>query len=89
VRYFQGVPSPVKDPEKVDMVIFRENTEDVYAGIEWKAGSAEAQRSSPSSRARWARRSGQEAASASSRSRRSAASGWCARRIEYAVAQGR
>ncbi|MTV48812.1 isocitrate dehydrogenase (NADP(+)) [Heliobacillus mobilis] len=44
VRYFQGVPSPVKAPEKVDMVIFRENTEDVYAGLEWKAGSAEAQK---------------------------------------------
>ena len=35
VRWFQGVPSPVKHPEKVDMVIFRENTEDIYAGIEW------------------------------------------------------
>ncbi|MBM7865746.1 isocitrate dehydrogenase (NADP(+)) [Heliobacterium gestii] len=44
VRYFNGVPSPVKAPEKVDMVIFRENTEDVYAGLEWKAGSAEAQK---------------------------------------------
>lgn len=39
VRYFRGVPSPVKAPEKVDMVIFRENTEDIYAGIEWEAGS--------------------------------------------------
>ena len=39
VRYFEGVPSPVKAPEKVDMIIFRENTEDVYAGIEWPAGS--------------------------------------------------
>ena len=39
VRYFQGVPSPVRRPEKVDMVIFRENTEDIYAGIEWEAGS--------------------------------------------------
>jgi isocitrate dehydrogenase len=43
VRYFTGVPSPVKRPEKVDMVIFRENTEDIYAGIEYAAGSAEAQ----------------------------------------------
>jgi isocitrate dehydrogenase len=41
VRYFAGVPSPVKKPEAVDMVIFRENTEDIYAGIEWEAGSAE------------------------------------------------
>jgi isocitrate dehydrogenase len=39
VRYFQGVPSPVKNPEKTDMVIFRENSEDIYAGIEWEAGS--------------------------------------------------
>jgi isocitrate dehydrogenase len=42
VRYFDGVGAPVKEPEKVDIVIFRENTEDVYAGIEWKAGSPEA-----------------------------------------------
>ncbi|MBY7143846.1 NADP-dependent isocitrate dehydrogenase [Virgibacillus sp. NKC19-3] len=41
VRYFSGVPSPVKRPEEVDMVIFRENTEDIYAGIEWQKGSAE------------------------------------------------
>jgi isocitrate dehydrogenase len=44
VRWFKGVPSPVKHPEKVDMVIFRENTEDIYAGIEWAAGSAEAKK---------------------------------------------
>ncbi len=44
VQYFTGVPSPVKHPEKVDMVIFRENTEDIYAGIEFQAGSSEAQR---------------------------------------------
>ena len=44
VRYYQGVVSPVKDPGAVDMVIFRENTEDVYAGIEWQAGSDEANR---------------------------------------------
>ena len=42
VRYYPGVPSPVKEPEKVDMVIFRENTEDIYAGIEFKAGTPEA-----------------------------------------------
>ena len=41
VRYFQGVPSPVKRPELVDMVIFRENTEDIYAGVEWQAGTPE------------------------------------------------
>src|SRR5260370_7650578 len=41
VRWFKGVPSPVKHPEKVDMVIFRENTEDIYVGIEFEAGSEE------------------------------------------------
>jgi isocitrate dehydrogenase len=44
VRYFDGVPSPVKHPEKMNLVIFRENTEDVYIGIEWKSGSPEAKR---------------------------------------------
>ena len=44
VRWFHGVPSPVKAPEKTDMVIFRENTEDIYAGVEWEAGSADADR---------------------------------------------
>ena len=44
VQYFAGVPSPVKHPEKVDMVIFRENTEDIYAGIEYAAGSPDAQK---------------------------------------------
>ncbi|MGA3067794.1 MAG: NADP-dependent isocitrate dehydrogenase [Tepidisphaeraceae bacterium] len=44
VRYFKGVPSPVKAPEKVDMVLFRENTEDIYAGIEYAGGSAESQK---------------------------------------------
>lgn len=42
VRWFSGVPSPVKEPQKTDMVIFRENSEDIYAGIEWQAGTAEA-----------------------------------------------
>ncbi len=44
VRYFEGVPSPVKHPEYVDMVVFRENTEDVYAGIEWQEGTDEAKK---------------------------------------------
>src|SRR4051794_40845022 len=44
VRWYKGVPSPVKHPEKVDMVIFRENTEDIYAGIEYAAGTPEAQK---------------------------------------------
>ncbi len=44
VRWFEGVPSPMKHPEYVDMVIFRENTEDIYAGIEWEAGTPEAKK---------------------------------------------
>ena len=44
VRWFPGVPSPVKHPERVDMVVFRENTEDIYAGIEWDAGTPEAKK---------------------------------------------
>lgn len=44
VRWFRGVASPVKHPERVDMVIFRENTEDIYAGIEWEAGTPEAEK---------------------------------------------
>ena len=44
VMYFTGVPSPVKRPEQIDMVIFRENSEDIYAGVEWKAGTPEAKK---------------------------------------------
>ncbi len=44
VRYFEGTPSPLKAPEKTDMVIFRENSEDIYAGIEWEAGTPEARK---------------------------------------------
>jgi isocitrate dehydrogenase len=44
VRYFKGVPSPVREPEKMDVFIFRENTEDVYIGIEWKSGSPDAKK---------------------------------------------
>ena len=44
VQYFEGVPSPVRHPEAINMVIFRENTEDIYAGIEWKAGTPEAKK---------------------------------------------
>ena len=44
VRWFEGVPSPVRQPELVDMIIFRENSEDIYAGIEWEAGSPEVQK---------------------------------------------
>lgn len=44
VKYYRGVPSPVKEPERMDVVVFRENTEDVYSGIEWQKGSEEAQK---------------------------------------------
>jgi isocitrate dehydrogenase len=44
VRYFKGVPSPVREPERTDMVVFRENSEDIYAGVEWPAGSDEAKK---------------------------------------------
>ncbi|MEJ2061127.1 MAG: NADP-dependent isocitrate dehydrogenase [Gammaproteobacteria bacterium] len=44
IRYYEGTPSPVKEPEKTDMVIFRENSEDIYAGIEWEAGTPEAKK---------------------------------------------
>ncbi|MBP8795558.1 MAG: NADP-dependent isocitrate dehydrogenase, partial [Brachymonas sp.] len=44
VQYFDGVPSPVKEPQKVDMVIFRENSEDIYAGVEWEAESEKAKK---------------------------------------------
>ncbi|MBC53998.1 MAG: isocitrate dehydrogenase (NADP(+)) [Gammaproteobacteria bacterium] len=44
VKWFKGVPSPLREPHKTDMVIFRENSEDIYAGIEWQAGSPEAQK---------------------------------------------
>src|SRR6202522_1004997 len=44
VRYFEGVPSPVREPQRMNVVIFRENTEDVYAGIEWRSGSMEVKR---------------------------------------------
>ncbi|MDR3554515.1 MAG: isocitrate dehydrogenase (NADP(+)) [Syntrophobacteraceae bacterium] len=44
VRYFPGIPSPVRHPERVNMIVYRENTEDVYAGIEWESGSPEAER---------------------------------------------
>src|SRR6201999_3267081 len=44
VKYYKGTPSPVKHPERMDVVIFRENTEDVYAGVEWEEGTPEAKK---------------------------------------------
>lgn len=82
VQYFKGVPSPLKEPEKTNMVIFRENSEDIYAGIEFEAESDKAKSSSSSCRTRWASRrsaSPTPRASASSPSRAKAPSAWCAR----------
>ena len=69
VRWFTGVPSPVVHPELVDMVIFRENTEDVYAGYEVQSGTPEAEKLADYLRTRWAGPSASSRASASSRSR--------------------
>jgi isocitrate dehydrogenase len=82
VRYFTGVPSPLKEPEKTNMVIFRENSEDIYAGIEYAAGSEARKSSSTSCSRKWASTrsaSRRPRASASSRSRWKAPSAWCAR----------
>lgn len=54
VRYFTGIPSSLKNPGKTDMVIFRENSEDIYAGIEWAAGTPEVKKVIDFLRARWA-----------------------------------
>ena len=84
VRWFKGVPSPVKHPEKVDMVIFRENTEDIYAGIEFEAGSDAAKKvPGASCREAFPKEYGRSASptrrrSASSRSRARAPSAWSA-----------
>jgi isocitrate dehydrogenase len=43
IKWIEGVPSPVKNPERVNMIVFRENTEDIYAGLEWMASSREAE----------------------------------------------
>ncbi len=86
VRWFTGVPSPVKDPEKVDMMIFRENTEDIYAGIEFEAGTADAKKFAALLKENFPERfkkmrfPDDVAASASSRSRAKAPSGSCAPR---------
>ena len=70
VRYFPGVPSPLKNPEKTDMVIFRENSEDIYAGIEWEAGSEGAKKSYRFSNERYGRH--QDTLSPNRRDRRKA-----------------
>ena len=84
VRYFKGVPSPLKAPEKIDMVIFRENSEDIYAGIEWQAESDRGEEGDQVPDRRNGRQedplSRRPRASASSRCRAKAPSAWCARR---------
>ena len=85
VRWFKGVPSPVKQPELVDMVIFRENTEDIYAGIEFEQGSEENQRFLQFFKEHFRTFIKRYAfprppASASSRSPAKARNGWCAPR---------
>ena len=84
VRWFQGVPSPVKRPEKVDMVIFRENTEDVYAGIESRRARPRWRSSSSSCATPSAGRSARTPASASSRSARPARSACMRAALDYA-----
>ena len=86
VRWCPGVPSPVQRPEKVDMVIFRENTEDVYAGIEWQGGAPEARPADrvPATELGKQVRAGL-AASASSRSRPSARKRLVGKAIQYAL----
>ena len=83
IRYFPGVSTPMADASLTDMVVFRENTEDIYAGIEWPTGSAgsAAPHLLPAERAQGQRHplSRRARASASSRCRRRAASAWCAR----------
>ena len=83
VQYFKGVPSPVKEPQKIDMVIFRENSEDIYAGIEWEAESDKAKKVIKFLQTRWASRkfvSPTPRALASSQFRARVPSDWCARR---------
>jgi hypothetical protein len=90
VRWFKGVPSPGEEPEKVDMVIFRENTEDIYAGIEFEQGSPTTQEvpracSRPTSRRLQEDPLPRPRASASSRCPSDGSSAWCARPSKYAI----
>jgi NADP-dependent isocitrate dehydrogenase len=88
VRYFKGVPSPLKAPEKTDMVIFRENTEDIYAGIEWEAefrGGAEGHQVPAQEMGVTKIRFPETSASASSRSRSRAPERLVRKAIQYAI----
>jgi len=88
-RYYKGVPSPVRFPEKVDMVVFRENTEDVYAGIEWAAGSPEANRLASFIREHLNREIRPESAIGIKPMCREASQRLIRRAIRYALDQGR
>ena len=80
VRWFPNVPSPLRHPEKVDVVIFRENTEDVYAGIEYQAGTPENEKVARFYARKWAQNSLKARASESNRSARLAPSASCEKR---------
>jgi isocitrate dehydrogenase len=89
VRYFKGVPAPVRFPERVDMVVFRENTEDVYAGIEWAAGSPEARRLAAYIKDHLNRDIGPEAAIGIKPMSRQATQRLVRRAVRFALAEGR
>ena len=76
VRYIETVPSPMKHPEKIDMVVFRENTEDLYAGIEWASGTDEANTVADFFKTKWGSIFRQMPASASSPSARPIPNAW-------------
>ncbi len=78
-RHYAGVPSPLKCPDKVDIVLFRENTEDVYTGLEYKTGTLENARLAKFLREKMAPSFSKAPASASSRSANSAPSAWFAK----------
>lgn len=80
VRYFEGVPSPLKNPELVDVVIFRENTEDVYAGIEYASGTPEADKVEAFLRDEMGAKSPPRPGSGSNRSAKPILSGWYVKR---------
>ena len=95
VRYFNGVPSPVKHPEYVDMVIFRENTEDIYTGIEFQYGTEDNEKFKELLKKNFPEGICQNSLPgngrhlASNPSRRKGPRGWCAPRSRWALANGR
>jgi isocitrate dehydrogenase len=89
VKYIEGVPSPVKHPEKVNMVVFRENTEDVYAGIEWREGSMEAGKVRSFLETEWGRKIREDSAIGVKIISRFGTQRLVRRAIQYALAHGR